>query len=144
MIPKNTNIATPEDTMSIMEITDDFTNEGETLVTTYNIKSKSHEPSCVLSTRRSTTHDMVFIETDYDEVKIIVTHDQRVYIKNKKQFLRPDKIQTGDQLQHLDDIDVRVIKMHKIKNTLSEQVYTLIVNENQNFYANDILIHNND
>ena len=144
MIPENTNISTSEDTLSIKELVDEFTSRKETIVTSYNVKSRKNEETIVVSTRRSNTHDLVFIETDYDEVKLIVTHDQRVFIKNKQQFIRPEKIHTSDQLQHVDGIEVNVVKIHKIKNTLSDQVYTLVVDKNQNFFANDILIHNND
>jgi intein/homing endonuclease len=144
MIPENTNIITSEDTLPIRELVDVFTTKSETMITSYNTKTCKTEEALVVSTRRSNTHDLMFIETDYDEVKLLVTHDQRVYVKNKKQFLRPDKIHAGDQLLHVDDIEINVIKIHKIKNTLSGQVYTLVVDKNQNFFANDILIHNND
>lgn len=144
MIPENTNISTPEDTLPIKELVDEFATKEDTVVTTHNVKTHKNEEALVVSTRRSNTHDLVFVETDYDEVKLIITHDQRVYIKNKKQFLRPDKIHAGDQLQHVDGISVNVVKIHKIKNTLSDQVYTIVVDKNQNFFANDILIHNND
>jgi len=144
MIPENTNISTSEDTLTIKELVDGFVTREKTDVISYNCKTCKNEPTPVISTRRSTTHDLVFIETDYDEVKLIVTHDQRVYIKNKKEFQRPDKIKVGDELQHIDEIDVCVVKIHKIQNTLSDKVFTLIVDKNQNFYANDILIHNND
>lgn len=144
MIPINTNICTPEDTLSIKEIVDGFADRKDTKVKSYNVKTKQIEDSNVVSTKSSATYELVFIETDYDEVKLIITHDQRVYILNKQEFLRPERIHPGDKLLHIDEIDVNVVKVHKIKNTTSDQVYTLLVENNQNYFANDILIHNND
>jgi hypothetical protein len=144
MVPENTNILTPEDTLTIKEMVDEFVSRQETKVISYNVKKQVKEESVVVSTRRSTTHDLYYIETDYDEVKVLVTHDQRIYIKNQSAFYRPERIKINDQLLHADGIDVNVVKVHKIKNTLSDQVYTLIVDNNYNFFANDILIHNND
>lgn len=140
MLPQNTLISGPVDDLNILEIVKNFDFNQELTVMSYT--GKKIVESLVTSTRRSDTRDLLLIETDYHEVKLILTPDHKVYDVNTKKFIRATEIKTGVSLKHIDDIDINVVKVRKIKNNALEDVYTLTVDETQCFFASGVLVHN--
>jgi len=144
MLPENTIISTPEDDMTIIEIVRGFPRNKDTSVTSYNTKKKKLCDGLIPSTRKSSVTDLIFIETDYDEVKLILTQDHKVYDEETREFIRAAVVPPGMLLKHIDDIEVKVVKVHKICNNVPQDVYTLTVEETQCYFANGILVHNGE
>lgn len=142
MLPENTIITTPEDDMTIIEIVQNFTQTKDTHVTSYDTKKNKITRGLVPSTRKSSVSDLIFVETDYDEVKLILTQDHKVYNAETREFVRASMLTSNVPLQHVDGIEVNVIKIHKICNAVPQDVYTLTVDGTQCYYANGILVHN--
>lgn len=142
MLPENTIISTPEDDMTIIEIVQSFTQTEDTHVTTFDTKKSKVTRGLVPSTRKSSVSDLIFVETDYDEVKLILTQDHKVYNTETREFIRANMLTSNVPLQHVDGIEVNVVKIHKICNTVPQDVYTLTVDKTQCYYANGILVHN--
>lgn len=142
MLPENTIISTPEDDMTIIEIVQSFTQTEDTHVTTFDTKKNKVTRGLVPSTRKSSVSDLIFVETDYDEVKLILTQDHKVYNTETREFIRANMLTSNVPLQHVDGIEVNVVKIHKICNAVPQDVYTLTVDKTQCYYANGILVHN--
>ena len=142
MLPENTIISTPEDDMTILEIVKNFTQTEDTHVTSFDTKRNKVTRGLVPSTRKSSVSDLIFVETDYDEVKLILTQDHKVYNTETREFVRASMLISNVPLQHVDGIEVNVVKIHKICNAVPQDVYTLTVDKTQCYYANGILVHN--
>lgn len=140
MLPQNTVISGPVDDLAILEIVKEFDFDDEVKVMSYN--GKKIVESLVTSTRKCDTRDLLLIETDYDEVKLIVTPEHRVYDSTAKKFTRAMDIKNGATLKHIDEIDTKVTKVRKITNNALEDVYTLTIDETQCFFASGVLVHN--
>jgi len=142
MLPENTIISTPEDDLTILEIVKNFTQTEDIHVTSYDTKKNKSTRGMVPSTRKSSVSDLIFVETDYDEVKLILTQDHKVYNTETREFIRANMLTSNVPLQHVDGIEVNVVKIHKICNAVPQDVYTLTVDKTQCYYANGILVHN--
>ena len=140
MLPKNTVITTEEDDMKVLEIVKDFGFDKTLNVLSFDGKKAVMAP--VTSTRRSDTRDLLLIECDYNEIKLILTPDHKVYDLVDKKFTRAMDLKTGTSLKHVDDIDIHVTGVRNIQNTSLEDVYTLTIDETQCFYADGVLVHN--
>lgn len=144
MLPKNTVITCAEDDLTLQEIIEQFNHKNDIFVRSYDPK-KGKDLECLIpSTRRTRVTDMTFVETDYDEVKLILTHDHRVYVEDEQKFIRASMLKTGMKLKHVDGIDVKVVKVYKLTQPVPADVYTLTVDKTQCFYANQILVHNGE
>lgn len=138
MLPSNTVISCTEDDMTIKEIVTGFDFTDDVRVVSFN-KRKLIESS-ISSTRKSDTRDLILIETDYDEVKLIVTPDQKIYDMKKKIYTRAQDLTCNVKLKHVDGIDINVTKVRKITNNTLEDVYTLTVDDTQCYFAGGVLI----
>ena len=142
MLPKNTVITCAEDDLTLQEVIEQFNQRNDVFGCSYDYKKKKNLECLVPSTRRSSVTDMTFVETDYDEVKLILTHDHRVFSVDQQKFIRATLLTPGTRLKHVDDIDVKVVKVYKLTQPVPTDVYTLTVNKTQCYYANQILVHN--
>ena len=140
MLPKNTVIATPEDDMTVLEIVQNFGFDQTLNITSFDGKKCVIAP--VTSTRRSDTRDLLLIECDYNEIKLILTPDHKVYDLGNKKFVRAMDLKAKTKLKHVDDIDIHVTGVRNIQNTALEDVYTLTIDETQCFFADGVLVHN--
>ena len=144
MLPKNTVITCTEDDLTLQEVVEQFNQKNDVFVRSYDHKKRKDLECLVPSTRSSSVTDMTFGETDYDEVKLILTHDHRVYSVDQQKFIRSTLLLPGTQLKHVDGIDVKVVKVYKLTQPVPTDVYTLTVDKTQCFYANQILVHNGE
>lgn len=144
MVTNITNISTTEGELQIKEIVDALSHQQDTCINTYDTKRNKITSANVSSTRGSSTRELIYIETDYDEVKLLLTNKHRVFVLNGKKFKRSDELLKGDQLKHIDDIEVNVVKVHTISNNTHQQMYTLTTDSSDCYFANSILVHNND
>lgn len=140
MLPKNTVITTEEDDMTVVEIVQNFGFDQILNVVSFDGKKIVNTP--VTSTRRSDTRDLLLIECDYNEIKLILTPDHKVYDLGNKKFVRAIDLKTETSLKHVDDIDIKVSGIRKIQNTALEDVYTLTIDKTQCFFADGVLVHN--
>ena len=140
MLPKNTVIATEEDDMSVLEIVQNF--GFDKLLNVLSFDGKKDVMATVTSTRRSDTRNLLLIECGYNEIKLILTPDHKVYDLHNRKFTRAMDLKTGTPLKHVDDIDIHVTGVRNIQNTSLEDVYTLTIDETQCFYADGVLVHN--
>lgn len=140
MLPKNTVITTEEDDMAVVEIVQNFGFDQILNVMSFDGKKIVNSP--VTSTRRSDTRDLLLIECDYNEIKLILTPDHKVYDLGNKRFVRAMDLNPETSLKHVDDIDIKVSGIRKIQNTALEDVYTLTIDKTQCFFADGVLVHN--
>lgn len=140
MLPKNTIISTSEDDMTVLEIVQNF--GFDKMLNVESFDGKNIVSSTVTSTRRSDTRDLLLIECDYNEVKLILTPDHKVYDMENKRFVRAIDLNPETTLKHVDDIDIKVTGIRKIQNTALEDVYTLTIDKTQCFFADGVLVHN--
>jgi hypothetical protein len=144
MVTDTTNISTTDGDLQIKEIVDALCHKRDTHIYSYDTKRRKMINATVSSTRGSSTRELIYIETDYDEVKILLTNKHRVFVLGDKRFKRADELLKGESLKHIDGIDVNVIKIHTINNNTHQQVYTLTTDSSDCYFANNILIHSND
>jgi len=143
MLDANIKIIVNDTHVNIQELVKDFTNKSDSMIESYDIKKNAHVKCNINATRRSDTQHFIYIETQTGD-NIILTGDQKIYDPEKQQWLRADKVTTTNNLfvRHETDKHAKVSNVHKIKNNLLKDVYTLVVDNTQCFFANNILVHN--
>lgn len=144
MVTDTTNISTTEGDLQIKEIVEALGHKRDTYIDSYDTKRNKMTTATVSSTRGSSTRELVYIETDYDEVKLLLTNKHRVFVVGINKFKRADELLRGDALKHLDDINVEVVKVHTINNNTHQPMYTLTTDSSDCYFANNILIQSND
>lgn len=143
MLDSNTKIIVDGECMRIQDFVKDFVSKSDSLIESYDTKKNKQAKCHVNATRSSDTHHFIFIETETGD-NVILTGDQKIYDPVKQQWTRADKITTtgAHVVQYEIDKHIKVVNVHKIKNNTIKDVYTLIVDDTQCFFANNILVHN--
>lgn len=142
MVPKTTNISVSGNggIVSILEVIDIFASTREIDVLTYNVKKKTPMLAPLASTRSSSSKDFISIETELPDTNIILTPEQRVYCGDAKAYKRSMDLTTSCELLHVSGENVKITRIDQIKNPVLESVYSLILSDNNNYFANGVLI----
>ena len=138
MLPSTTVIDVNSESHDIDYIVNNLTSIDMT-IKSYNIKKSEVTSSTVISTRSSSSKDLIYIQTDTGEA-VILTHDHKIYVDNE--WIRADKLSPGQVTLNSKLKQSTIIDMHKIHNDISQKVYNLTIEDTQCFFANDILVHN--
>ena len=127
---------------------------GDTVVT-YNEKTGIHQDKNVLDTE-SPVHDDLVKYTFSNETEVVSTHDHPFYVNNLELAsyapkltnerydlpLEVSQIKAGDMVYTLDsDIETTILSITELP-VVPTQTYIFSVEDNRNFYANGILVHN--
>ena len=127
---------------------------GDTVVT-YNEKTGIHQDKNVLDTE-SPVHDDLVKYTFSNETEVVSTHDHPFYVNNLELAsyapkltnerydlpLEVSQIKAGDRVYTLDsDIETTILSITELP-VVPTQTYIFSVEDNRNFYANGILVHN--
>lgn len=138
MITATSIIVTGDDVKRIEDIVNTL-HEQDVHVRAYN-ESRHKILDCeVTSTRGSSSKELIMIKTKRDD-SLIMTHDHKVFGDNK--WVRADKLHTGILLLNSDLESVELVEIHTIHNPTAQKVYNLTVDKTRNFFANNILVHN--
>lgn len=142
MIPKTTVISVSGDggVITIKETLDKFADTGDIHIMTYNHKKKKTELTQLSSTRSSSSKDFISIETELPDTNIILTPEQRVYCGDAGAYKRSMDLTTSCKLLHVSGEEVGITRVDHIRNKMTESVYSLILAENTNYFANGVLI----
>lgn len=123
------------------------------VVVTYNEKSGEKENKTVYETLAPIHDDLVTYKLE-DGTQITSTHDHPYYVSNLElKSYNPEKsnavynldkpvskIELGDKFIKIDGSTSSIVDI--IESTKETQTYLLRVEDNHNFYANNILVHN--
>jgi len=127
---------------------------GDTVLT-YNEKTGIHQDKNVLDTE-SPVHDDLVKYTFSNQTEVISTHDHPFYVNNLELAsyapkltnerydlpLEVSQIKVGDTVYTLDsDIETTILGITELP-VVPTQTYIFSVEDNRNFYANGILVHN--
>lgn len=141
MILHNTEISIPGGSTKMSTLISEFTLDGKTLVTGFDIKRRKNIECEVASTRKSASKDLLYVGVSTDE-HLLITPDHKIYIPEEKTYVRADKIIRGMKLQHVLGEVCEVVDIHMIRNDSMETTYTLTVTDSENYFSNSILVHN--
>lgn len=137
MIPSNVTVSVSGGDMSVEQLVDTFIDDDLLIYTSTG--AKAIKTSSVVNTRGSDSKDFVYIEAN--EYNVILTPQARVYDVETREWIRAEKITTACKLRVIDNAEPQqVTTIHTIKNSLSEKVYMLTIDETGSFFANKILI----
>lgn len=137
MLPANTQINTSDETYMIGDLIEKLANGHQIHVSSYDTRKQHPKTSEVCLTRSSDSKDFVLLQFDRGET-LVITPDHRLYDVENQLWVAADKITIDTRCTTLNGFS-HVERTHKIRNPMSEKVYTLTV-ELQNFFANQILV----
>jgi len=142
-------IKTSKGDITIKEIVENFNSFTAYEILTYNEKNNNLEYnflSDAILTKRNANIIEIELEDGYT---LKLTPDHKVFTKNRK-WIEASKLTKDDILIKIDDenekssddMKTKEIKIKKINIKQNEDVYDLKLENNHNFFANNILVHN--
>jgi hypothetical protein len=121
------------------------------VVMSYNVTTKKMEPNKVLEIFSKSTEDLIKY-TFENGTTIISTEDHPFYvngfniasydpIKTFEDYeLNSEQIKIGDIVNLSTDITTEIVDIQEYRE--NNKVYTFVVENNHNYYANNVLVHN--
>lgn len=142
MLPSNTLITLCKDSqIEISSIVDDFKPGVDAKILGCHEKSNKRVTAEVMSTRSSSAKDFIYITTSSGE-HLKITPPQKIFNAGEKSWIYAHQVAIGTQLLKSDRTITEVVDVHEIHDKVSVKVYTLTIDTTQNYYANNILVHN--
>lgn len=128
----NTKITTSNGLKNVQDITTDD------LVYSFNTNTKNTELKNVIETyERDYDGELIEIKTDNHTIRCTPNH--KIFTTNRG-FVRADEISIEDDILINVKIMTKIKDINRIKYT--GKVYNFAVKDNNNYYANNILVHN--
>jgi intein/homing endonuclease len=143
MVPEDTFIAVlsgDESTnMKISEVIDLFINQPQVDVMSHDGKKIS--ASMVSNTRATDSRDFISIQFEQSRA-LVITPEHQIYITDNKQWKRANQLHAGEHVLDSSNTPKQITSVHTVKDNMSHKIYALAVTPDQNYFANDVLIHN--
>lgn len=143
MVPEDTFIAVMSGdeltNIKISEVIDLFINQPQVDVVSHDGKKMSR--SLISNTRATDSRDFVSIQFE-DSRSLVITPDHQIYTIESKQWKRANQLHTGDHVLDVNNQPKQITSIHTVKDIISHKIYALAVSPDQNYFANDVLIHN--
>jgi ribonucleotide reductase alpha subunit len=110
-------------------------------ILTYNETSKNTEYKNIVDIFKTKDNaEMIEIE-DVNGNILKITPDHKVYVENKG-WVESKNLKENDVLLEIVGKNIEKVKIKKISVSKNEDVYDIIVKDNHNFFANNVLVHN--
>lgn len=139
MLPGNVKITLPEaEDVSIEQLVNDFSPDQEIHVCSHNVSRSSNTIETVAMTRTTSARDFVLLEFE-DGSNLMITADHQVFDSQQSKWTRAGVITPGGELRGYDHV-MNVIKVHNVRNDLSDRVYNINLTGHSCFFANNVLI----
>jgi len=140
MLTEDTYITLPDEpNAKITEVFDRFI-KGEEMQVESMDKNRI-QPGEVCNTRTADSRDFISIHFDSSK-SLVLTPDHRVYLPVEKKYIRADELSTGMEVLSSNNKPNKITSTHNIRDNRSSRVYALAIAPVQNYFANDVLVHN--